>query len=73
MRKVVKSLINKGKIGYNIKLYLSNGDVLNFEDVDCDKASVRRLLARLQGAEVDEEQVWYFIQDHLVREYSVRR
>ena len=73
MRKVVKSLINKGKSGYNIKLHLSNGDVLNFEDVDCDKASVMRLLSRLQGAEVDEEQVWYLIQDHLVREYTVPR
>ena len=68
MRKIVKSLINKGETGYDIKLCLSNGDVLNFEDVDCDEASVMRLCLRLQGAEVDEEQVWYLIQDHLVRE-----
>lgn len=57
---------------YGIRLYLSDGRVLLRDAVDTSAVSVRRLLCRLQGQETDAEQLEYLIEDHLVREYTVR-
>ena len=73
MAKVLKTLENRGKFGYDVQLTFSNGDVLNCEDVDCDKDSVYRFMSRLEGEDIEEEQLSYLIHDHLVREYTVQR
>ena len=57
---------------YGIRVELSDGCVLTRDAVDTSAESVRRLLCRLQGQEMDAEQLEYLIEDHLVREYTVR-
>ena len=60
-------------VGYGMRLYLSDGTVIVQPDVDTTPQSVERLLSRLLGEEIDEEQLGYILHDHLVREYTVKQ
>ncbi len=59
--------------GYGLRLQLSDGTELVQPNIDTTPQSVRRLLARLRGEQIDSEQLRYIIEDHLVSEYTVKR
>lgn len=63
---------NCGK-DYGVRLELSDGSVFTLHHVDCTKASVDRLIERVRGEELDREQLQYVVEDHLTREYTLKR
>ncbi len=56
---------------YGIRLYMADNVVISRENVDCNKDSIRRLIAQLQNQSLDAEQLQYILEDHLAREYTV--
>ncbi len=56
---------------YGIRLRLSSGKALMVADVATSAAEAERLIRRLRGELVDEEQLRYLIEDYVISEYSV--
>ena len=71
-------IVSEGEVyvsgdSFGMCLHMASGRVLLYDDVDCTQESVERLIARLRGEDIDLEQISELVQDHLVREYTVKQ